>query len=93
MGPESRVMNHMPFFHVAGGFTGILPPLITGGAMLIMDRWDPASALALIERERATVMGGTPTHFIDLLNHPDRERRDISSLRTGWIGAPTTLPK
>ena len=93
VGPESRVMNHMPFFHVAGGFTGILPPLITGGAMLIMDHWDPAAALALIERERASVMGGIPTHFIDLLNHPDRERRDISSLRTGWIGGANNPPE
>ena len=93
IGPESRVMNHMPFFHVAGGFTGILPPLITGGAMLIMDHWDPTEALALIERERATVMSGIPTHFIDLVNHPDRERYDLSSLRTGWIGGANNPPE
>jgi fatty-acyl-CoA synthase len=93
IGPESRVMNHMPFFHVAGGFTGIMPPLITGGAMLVMDRWDPTAALELIERERATVMSGIPTHFIDLLNHPDLERRDTSSLRTGWIGGANNPPE
>jgi fatty-acyl-CoA synthase len=93
IGSESRVMNHMPFFHVAGGFTGILPPLITGGAMLLMDHWNPTDALALIERERATVMSGIPTHFIDLINHPDRERYDISSLRTGWIGGANNPPE
>jgi fatty-acyl-CoA synthase len=93
IGPESRVMNHMPFFHVAGGFTGILPPLITGGAMLLMDRWVPTAAFELIERERATVMGGIPTHFIDLLNHPERERYDVSSLRTGWIGGANNPPE
>jgi fatty-acyl-CoA synthase len=93
VGPESRVMNHMPFFHVAGGFTGILPPLITGGAMLVMDRWDPIAAFELIERERASVMGGIPTHFIDLINHPDRDRYDTSSLRTGWIGGANNPPE
>lgn len=93
IGPESRVMNHMPWFHVAGGFTGILPPLICGGAMLVMERWDPTAALKLIERERATVMSGIPTHFIDLINHPDRERYDISSLRTGWIGGANNPPE
>jgi fatty-acyl-CoA synthase len=93
VGPESRVMNHMPFFHVAGGFTGILPPLITGGAMLVMDRWDPIAAFELIERERASVMGGIPTHFIDLINHPERDRYDTSSLRTGWIGGANNPPE
>jgi fatty-acyl-CoA synthase len=93
IGPESRVMNHMPFFHVAGGFTGILPPLITGGAMLVVDRWDPTAAFELIERERATVMSGIPTHFIDLINHPDRDRYDTSSLRTGWIGGANNPPE
>jgi fatty-acyl-CoA synthase len=83
---DSRVMNHMPFFHVAGGFTGILPSLICGGAILLMDSWDPAEALALIERERATVFSGIPTHFIDLVNHPRLSEFDTSSLRSGWIG-------
>ena len=89
---HSRVMNHMPFFHVAGGFTGILPPLITGGAMILMDRWDPKRAFELIERERVTVFSGIPTHFIDLLQHPDRARHDLSSLRTGWIGGANNPP-
>lgn len=93
IGPESRVMNHMPFFHVAGGFTGILPPLIAGGAMLLMERWDPTEAFELIEHEGATVMSGIPTHFIDLLNHPRRESYDISTLRTGWIGGANNPPE
>jgi fatty-acyl-CoA synthase len=93
IGPESRIMNHMPFFHVAGGFTGILPPLITGGAMLLMDRWDPTEAFELIERERATVMSGIPTHFIDLINHPQRDAYEVSTLRTGWIGGANNPPE
>ncbi len=90
---DSRVMNHMPFFHVAGGFTGILPPLITGGAMILMDRWDATRAFELIERERVTVFSGIPTHFIDMLGHPERERYDVSSLRSGWIGGANNPPE
>ena len=93
IGPESRVMKHMPFFHVAGGFTGILPPLITGGAMVLLDRWDPDAALELIEREQATVIGGIPTHFIDLIDHPGRDRYDTSRLQTGWIGGANNPPE
>lgn len=93
IGPESRIMNHMPFFHVAGGFTGILPALITGGAMVLMDRWDPTQAFELIAKEGVTVMSGIPTHFIDLLSHPRLEEYDTSTLRTGWIGGANNPPE
>lgn len=90
---DSRVMNHMPFFHVAGAFTGLLPPLITGGAAILMDRWEPREALEIIQREGATVFSGIPTHFIDLLNHPELEKFDTSSLQTGWIGGANNPPE
>jgi fatty-acyl-CoA synthase len=93
IGPDSRVMGHMPFFHVAGAFTGLLPPLIAGGALVLMDHWDPALALELIERERVTVFTGIPTHFIDLLDHPDLEGRDTSSLHSGCIGGASNPPE
>ena len=80
---DSRILNHMPFFHVAGAFTGVLPPLITGGAMVLMDGGSRREALELIERERVTVFSGIPTHFIDLLNHPTRStaRRLVAAQR------------
>jgi fatty-acyl-CoA synthase len=86
---ESRALGHMPFYHVAGGFSAVLPALITGSALVLMERWDPTEALELIERERISVLGGTPTQFIDLLRHPRRGQLDLSSLRTGWIGGAT----
>jgi fatty-acyl-CoA synthase len=90
---SSRVMNHMPFFHIAGACTGVLPPLITGGAMILMERWDVDEAFRLIEHERVTVLSGIPTHFIDLLNHDAIETADVSSLKTGWIGGANNPPE
>src|SRR3954468_23560766 len=90
---DSRVMNHMPFFHIAGACTGVLPPLITGGAMILMERWDVEEAFRLIERERVTVLSGIPTHFIDLLNDDALESRDVRSLKTGWIGGANNPPE
>lgn len=83
---SSRILGHMPFFHVAGAFSGILIGLITGGALILMERWDPEEALRLIERERVSMLGGIPTHFIDLLAHPELDKFDTSSLKSGWIG-------
>ena len=49
-------------------------------------------ALALIERERCTVYYGTPNMTLALVEHPDRARRDLSSLRTGLtIGGPRAV--
>ena len=83
---SSRILGHMPFFHVAGGLSALLPALITGAAVVLMDHWDPARALELIAEQKVTVFGGIATHFIDIVNYPRLTEHDISSLRTGWIG-------
>lgn len=89
IGPEDRILGHLPLFHVSGVFSSFLPALITGGALVQMDRWDPAVALQVIADEGISVLSGIPTHFIDLLRHPDVRNFDTSSLRTGWIGGST----
>lgn len=86
---RDRILGHFPLFHVAGLFSSFLPALINGGAFVIMDHWDPAEALRLVDTEGVTVLSGIPTHFLDLLHHPDLADHDTSSLRIGWIGGAT----
>ncbi len=93
IGPDSTILGHMPFFHVAGSMSGILPALISGGSLVLMEQWRPTEALELIAREHVTVFSGIPTHFIDLLDHPDLGRHDVSSLRSGWIGGASNPPR
>jgi long-chain acyl-CoA synthetase len=55
----------------------------------MMYRWSPERALELIERERVTAFVGVPTMSWDLLESPDFEKRDTSSLvSVGGGGAP-----
>jgi long-chain acyl-CoA synthetase len=44
-------------------------------------RFDPARALAVIQRDRVTVFEGVPTMYAALLNHPRRGEFDVGSLR------------
>lgn len=92
IGPDDVLLGHMPFFHVAGAFTAIVPTLMLGCTLVTMPHWVPDEALALIERERVTVFGGIPTHFIDCLDANRRTPRDVSCLRSAWIGGAPVTP-
>jgi len=45
-----------------------------------MPKWDASEALRLIEQERITYFVGVPTMSLELMNHPDRDRFDLSTL-------------
>jgi acyl-CoA synthetase (AMP-forming)/AMP-acid ligase II len=82
-----------PLFHI-GGMSHILAPLITGGRLVLSEgRFDPGQVLGLIERERVQVFGGVPTMAIRVIEHPEFERFDLSSLRAFPLGgAPVPEP-
>ena len=69
-----------PLFHVTANNCGAYAVTAGGGKLVHMYRWDPAEALALIERERLTSVGGVPVMVRELINHPDFATRDTSSL-------------
>lgn len=79
----------VPLFHVTGCVPVMMSTFAGGVKLVIMYKWDPERALELIERERVTNLVGVPTMSWDLLESPDFERRDTSSLRSvGGGGAP-----
>lgn len=83
---NDATLNHLPLFHVFGVWVALVSP-ITGSRQVVMATFDPAEALRLIEAERITMIHGFDTHFMDLLEHPSRPTRDLSSLRTGILAA------
>ncbi len=91
--PQKRHVVCVPFFHVTGCFA-LMNVAITMGAMLIlMRKWDPEDAMALVERERATGIGGVPTIAWQLLEHPARDRYDLSSLDMITYGGAPASPE
>jgi long-chain acyl-CoA synthetase len=53
-----------------------------GATLSLIPRFDPGRALEIIERDRVTTFEGVPTMYAAMLNAPDSERYDPSSLRT-----------
>ena len=89
--PGSVTLISVPLFHT-GGIQSILSTLLTGGTLVFLEgRFDPADVLETIERERVRVWGGVPTMLKRVLDHPDRVKRDLSSLATVTI-AGTYVP-
>ncbi|QCP04991.1 AMP-binding protein [Brevibacterium sp. CS2] len=84
--PETpRYLLIPPMSHVAG--TNVLPTLIKGGTVHLMSGFDPAAVLETIERERINFTLFVPTMVYALLDHPDLDTRDTSSLEYILYGA------
>ena len=85
-----RVCIPVPFYHCFGMVMGNLGCVTHGATMVIPgDAFDADAVLRAVEAERCTSLYGVPTMFIAELAHPDFERFDLSSLRTGIMaGSP-----
>lgn len=84
----------VPLFHVTGCVPVMLSCFSWHFKMIMVHRWDPESALALVEKHRVTNVVGVPTQSWDLVNCADVATYDTSSLVTvggGGAPAPATL--
>ena len=75
-----RTLLNVPLFHVTGEVPVLLNSFVIGRGMVLMPKWDAGEALRLIEKEKVTYFVGVPTMSLELMNHPDKDRYDISSL-------------
>jgi fatty-acyl-CoA synthase len=89
--PEDRYFNCRPFFHVAGSTLSALMALVSGACLVTLPTFEAGAALALMERERCTLLSGNDTIFQLLMGHEDFARRRLC-LRGGWAAAgPQTM--
>ncbi|KID29727.1 acyl-CoA synthetase (AMP-forming)/AMP-acid ligase II [Prauserella sp. Am3] len=89
LGPEDRYLVVNPFFHSFGYKAGILVALLSGAALVPQATFDAAAVLEVVARERISVLPAAPTVFQTLLDHPDRDSHDLTSLRLAVTGAAT----
>ncbi|MEY2777341.1 MAG: hypothetical protein RLY30_1439 [Pseudomonadota bacterium] len=89
---DDRYLIVNPFFHAFGYKAGWLSALIRGACVYPMAIFDARAALATIEREQISFLPGPPTLFHALLDHPEREQFNLTSLRVAVTGAATIPP-
>jgi acyl-CoA synthetase (AMP-forming)/AMP-acid ligase II len=86
-GDRYLVIN--PFFHTFGLKAGILACLVKGATIVPHPTFDVPSVMRRIEEERITMLPGAPAIYQTILDHPDLDRFDLSSLRLAVTGAAT----
>ena len=80
----------VPFFHATGAFAVMIPFMLRGGKIVTMYRWDAGQALPIIQDEKINAVGGVPAIAWQILEHPDRDKYDLSSIQAiSYGGAPS----
>src|SRR5205809_5747561 len=90
--PRGAALLCVPLYHIAGT-TNMMTTLWTGRRLVLMPQFDPRGWLEAVERERITHAFLVPTMLKRLLDEPELERRDLSSLEIlSYGGAAMPFP-
>ncbi len=88
--PRNVGLLVIPLFHVTACSATLTSAMASGATLVFMHKWDAEEAFRIIEREGVTLAGGVPTIAWQLIEHPARDKYDLSSLKTiSYGGAPS----
>ena len=76
-----------PYFHAFGLNSGILACLMTGATNIPHPVFDVPAVMARVPAERISMLPGPPAIYQTILNHPDLDSFDMSTLRLAVTGA------
>jgi long-chain acyl-CoA synthetase len=94
-GAQSAALLVVPLFHVTGCLSTMTLNYATGGKLVLMPvgRFDPEVAMQIIEREKVTSIGGVPTVMWRILESPNLDRYDLSSVKRASYGGAPAAPE
>ena len=92
MAGETRMLMHFPINHVAADVEVAVAMIMRGGTLIIMDKFDPAGSLEVIEKERVTSIGQIPAMFLMQFRDPSFSPAKLASVRQ-YIWAGSAAPR
>jgi fatty-acyl-CoA synthase len=90
---EDRILQCMPLFHCSGLTAGVLLGLQVGAPMALLRSFQSVPVMEQIQRYRCTGFNVVPTMILFLMGHPERDRYDLSSLRSGIVAGAGLSPE
>jgi long-chain acyl-CoA synthetase len=88
---EESVLGILPFFHVYGMTTVMILSVMQAQKMILLPKFDVETTLKTIQKQRPTLFPGAPTIYIGILNHPELNNYDLSSIKA-CISGSAPLP-
>ena len=76
----------LPLFHIFGMTACLNAPLLTGGEVVLLPRFDVREVMHTIQKEKVTCFCGVPTMYIAINNHQDVARFELKTVRVAFSG-------
>jgi acyl-CoA synthetase (AMP-forming)/AMP-acid ligase II len=89
---SDRILVHLPMNHVAAATELVVPAVMLGATMVMLERFHPRATLEAVQRHRVTMLHQVPTMYIMEFALPDFEAFDLSSLRICCVAGAVTPP-
>jgi long-chain acyl-CoA synthetase len=80
MSDKTTALATLPLFHSFGQTVIQNAVLGAGGTIVLLPRFTPADAFELMDKYKVTLFAGVPTMYFALLNNPDADNYDLSTL-------------
>jgi cyclohexanecarboxylate-CoA ligase len=90
--PGDTFLVPSPIAHIGGSIYAFECPLLLGTTAVLMDRWDPAAAVALMSSERCTHMAGATPFLQQLLSAAENAHTRLPDLKVFICGGASVSP-
>ncbi|MCL6573403.1 MAG: AMP-binding protein [Bacillus sp. (in: Bacteria)] len=84
---DESILGIIPFFHVYGMTTVMVLSVMMGYKMILLPKFNVETTLKTIQKQHPTLFPGAPTMYIGILNHPDLQKYNLSSISSCMSGS------
>jgi acyl-CoA synthetase (AMP-forming)/AMP-acid ligase II len=91
---RDTVVMGAPITHIGGLYSAVVSPISVGGRSVLMPAWDPDQAVALVERERATICSGAAVFlqaFVERYERGESPAHRVPAFLCGGAAIPPSL--
>jgi len=89
--PDKCIMLFVPLFHGFGDHCCMNPVFMCGASFVVMDPFKPLEIFEAIQKYKVIYFGCTPNMLYGLMNHPEVDNYDLSSLENVLTGGGPVL--
>jgi long-chain acyl-CoA synthetase len=79
-------MAVLPLFHIFGMTACLNLPILSGGTIVLLPRFEVTEVMEAIQKEKVTFFPGVPTMYVAINNHPKVAKFELKTVRVAFSG-------